>query len=275
MAAPGVATLDQHPNVDEIVGVLARMATLTDGELSRLALSWRDDDETAQARQHALEPDSPLVVEVLAAFDSLAYLYADDLDGEADYLTVPAPVAVLALKAVRDAVAAAYARPVLSRAEHVALMAPWRGLFSPGDVLVPDFGPQHAGVLDLLGVMASMACRSHDEEADRRWCAVLHFGTSVDLDRHGAALDRAWDAALATERRRLWSLASRAGQEAFFRRCHECDRNGSEADGAVLALCLGALVGVMMGDALDEETRGLLLEPLDSVIPIQAEGIGR
>ena len=32
-----------------------------------------------------------------------------------------------ALKAVRDAVAAVYARPVLSRAEYPALIGPWTG----------------------------------------------------------------------------------------------------------------------------------------------------
>ncbi|HVF19717.1 MAG TPA: hypothetical protein VNA14_05690 [Mycobacteriales bacterium] len=270
-----VDSLAEHPNAEEIVGVLARMVQLNDEQLSGLALSWNDNPLTAAARARALEPDSPLVLEVLGAFDSLAYLYEDDLDGEADYLTVPAPVAALALKATRDAIAAAYARPALEPAMYDALIAPWRALFSADEVLAPDFGPQHASVLDLFGVMASMACRSHDAEADRRWSEVLSVGTQVDLDRHGEALDRAWDAALLTDRRRLWTLVSRTGQEAFFRRCHECDRLGSAADGAVLALCLGAVVGVMMSDVLDEETRGLLVEPLGSLIPQQSEGIGR
>ncbi len=275
MPAARVASLAEHPNAEEIVGVLARMVQLSDDQLSSLALGWHDNPLTAAARARALEPDSPLVLDVLGAFDSLAYLYADDLHGEADYLKVPAPVAALALKAVRDAIAAAYAKPVIENAMYDALIAPWRTLFSAGEVLTPDFGPQHASVLDLLALMASMACRSHDPEADRRWSEVLSTGTQVDLDRHGEALDRAWDAALLTERRRLWTLVSRSGQEAFYRRCYECDHRGSEADGAVLALCLGAVVGVMMGDVIDDETKALLLQPLESLIPQQPEGIGR
>jgi len=275
MTAVRVATLAEHPNADEIVGVLARMVALSDDQLTNLALGWRDDDaDAAVGRARALDPDSPLVVEVLGAFDSLAYLYADDLHGEADYLTVPAPVTALALKAVRDAIAAAYARPVLGPEQYAALIAPWRTLFAEGETTRPDFGPQHSDVLDVLAVMAALACRSHDAEADERWSTILSVGTQVDLDRHGDALDRAWDAALVTERRRLWSLVSRTGQEAFFRRCHQCDRNGSEADGAVLALCLGAAVGVMMGDVLDAESRRLLLEPLRSVISHQPEVVG-
>src|SRR5687767_5024234 len=94
-----VDTLAEHPNADEILGVLARMVQLSDEQLSSLALGWHDNPLTAAARSRALEPDSPLVLEVLSAFDSLAYLYEDDLHGEAEYLTVPAPVAALALKA--------------------------------------------------------------------------------------------------------------------------------------------------------------------------------
>ena len=41
---------------------------------------------------------------------------------------------VVALKAVRDALAGAYARPVLSRAEHAALLRPWRAVYAEGEV---------------------------------------------------------------------------------------------------------------------------------------------
>jgi len=274
MSGNPVSALGEHPNCAEIVSVLARMVQLTDEQISALALVWRDDDVTAAGRASALDPDSPLVLEALAAFDSLAYLYADDLQGEAPYLTLPAPVTALGLKAVRDAIAAAYARPVLEASEYTALIAPWRGVFPDASVLAPYFGPQHQAVLDLLGVMSSMACRSHDAVAEARWLAVLDSAERVDLERHGHAVDDAWDAAVLTQRRRLWGLASRSGQEAFYRRCAQCERSGHEADGAVLVLCLGAVVGVMMGDVLAEGVRELLVSPLETLIPQQSEGVG-
>ncbi|HVE98931.1 MAG TPA: hypothetical protein VNA12_07105 [Mycobacteriales bacterium] len=270
MTARAISTLEDHPNADEIVGVLALMVQLSDAEISALAVAWRDTDVTADARAQALDADTPLVLEVLAAFDSLAYLYADDLDGEASYVTLPAPVTALALKAVRDAVAAAYARPSLGARQYDALIAPWRTVFPSGAAQAPDFGPQHHDVLSLLGVLSSMACRSHDVEAGRRWSSVLELGGRVDLERHGDAVDQAWDAALVTQRRRLWGLVSRSGQEAFYRRCAHCERSGHEADAAVLALCLGAVVGVMMGDVLDDDARALLVAPLEALAPYQA-----
>ncbi len=274
MRVTSALTLEEHPNCAEIVEVLARMVALTDEQIFALAVAWRDDDVTTVGRATALSPDSPLVLEALAAFDSLAFLYADDLQGEAEYITVPAPVTALALKAVRDAIAAAYSRPVLTRQEYAALLAPWRGVFPDASVIAPDFGPQHQAVLDLLGVMASMACRSHDADAEKRWATVLDLGTRIDVEGHGDAVDRAWDAAILTRRRRLWGLVSRSGQEAFFRRCTQCEWVGHEDDGAVLALCLGAAVGVMMSDVLDEDARALLLSPLRALIAQQPEGVG-
>lgn len=275
MAARQVTTLDDHPNAPEIVAVLAAMVQLTDEQISELAVAWFDTELTSAARARALDADTPLILEVLAAFDSLAYLYADDLGGEASYLTVPAPVTALALKAVRDAVAAAYARPVLTAAHYDALVAPWRSVFRDAALRAPDFGPHHHDVLSLLGVLASMACRSHDSEAGRRWSSVLEMGAHVDLELHGEAVDRAWDAAVITQRRRLWGLVSRTGQEAFNRRCAQCDRSGHEADPAVLALCLGAIVGVMMGDVIDADARALLVAPLESLVGYPTGGMGR
>lgn len=275
MSATRIETLDTHPNAEEIVGVLAQMVQLSDTEISTLAVEWCDTDVTAVARARALDADAPLVLEVLAAFDSLAFLYADDLHGEADYLTLPAPVTALALKAVRDAVAAAYAQPVLPAAHYAALVRPWRAVFPGMTVQAPDFGPQHHDVLSVLGVLASMACRSHDSEAGRRWTSVLELAAQVDLELHGDAVDRAWDAAVLTHRRRLWGLVSRSGQEAYNRRCAECARAGHEADGAVLALCLAAVVGVMMSDVLDDAVRALLMAPVEALVPRPAQGIGR
>ncbi len=124
-----VASLEQHPNLHEILNMLARVPQLTDREIARLAHGWRDNRFIAGARHHALSPNSPLVIEVLAAFDRLDAMFTDDLERLDDPFDPydPEPHIVnTALKAIRDALAAAYARPVLSRGEYVALIGPWR-----------------------------------------------------------------------------------------------------------------------------------------------------
>jgi hypothetical protein len=128
-----VGSLDLHPNAAEIAAVVGRVGELTPRDIVRLASNWRDSRYVASARHRALSPDSPLVVEVLAAFDRfdsifhrMDAVYSDD--GGAGDTAVKPQVMSIALKAVRDALAAAYARPVLSRTEYAALIGPWRRL---------------------------------------------------------------------------------------------------------------------------------------------------
>jgi hypothetical protein len=135
--------LDQHPNRVEIRAIMARVPSLSNRELSRLAYGWRDNSFLASARDHALSPAAPLILEVLTAFDQID---AAIFDGDPDTALLgetleedPASahglgtalkpqLANAAVKAIRDALAAAYARPVLTRSEYVALMGPWRRL---------------------------------------------------------------------------------------------------------------------------------------------------
>src|SRR6185437_13358098 len=98
--------LEQHPNLNEILGVLAQLPHVADAELPQLARHWRNTAYIADARAKALSPDSPLVLEVLACFEAVVALFEDDLAGEADYVTVPVTVTSTALKAIRDAIAA-------------------------------------------------------------------------------------------------------------------------------------------------------------------------
>src|SRR3954463_11042603 len=106
-----IVALDDHPNLPKILGVLAQLAHVSDADLPRLAKGWHNTVFLAEARARALSPDSPLVLEVLSAFEAVQALFADDLSGEEDYLSVEPEVAAVALKAIRDAIAAAYARP--------------------------------------------------------------------------------------------------------------------------------------------------------------------
>lgn len=264
-----ITSLDDHPNADEIVDVLARMVDLSDEQITRLAAAWRNDEHVAAARSTALSPDSPLVLEALASFDSLAFLYADDLAGTADYVHVPAPVTALALKAVRDAIAAAYAKPVLSAEAHRLLQAPWRAVFGRSTGAMPDFGPQHSTIIEMLSALPYLACRSHDTAATEQFESLLAAGLHVDPEEHALAFDRAWHAAITTRRRRLWQLATRSAHEAYYRRCARCDRAGSDEDRMVLALCLGAVVGVLVKDVLDDKTVATLAAPAAVLVPQQ------
>jgi hypothetical protein len=102
-----------------------------------LAQGWRDTRFVHVARAHALGPDTPLVLEVLATFDRVDQVFREELSRGDDFLgddgaatAVKPQVVKHALHAVRDAVAAVYARPILSRSEYLALMGPWNRAFS-------------------------------------------------------------------------------------------------------------------------------------------------
>ena len=120
-----ITSLDEHPNAAEINAILGRVDRLEAGELCSLARAWAKDPAIAAARSKSLQPDSPLILDVLCAFEMVSEVYAEALAGR----TQDAPVTTLALKAVRDAIAAAYARPSLSREDHRRLIAPWRSVF--------------------------------------------------------------------------------------------------------------------------------------------------
>jgi hypothetical protein len=132
-----VSSLDLHPNLAEILGVLSQVSRLTGRDMANLAQGWRDTTFVHVARAHALGPDTPLVLEVLATFERVDEFFRDELLRADDYLNddgaataVKPQVVKHALHAVRDAVAAVYARPILSRSEYHALIGPWQRAFS-------------------------------------------------------------------------------------------------------------------------------------------------
>ena len=126
--------------------MLAQLAMLRDDDLEQLAKAFRNTPSRRDARDIALTPDSPLIIEVLSVFGAISTIFADDLAGEEDFVSVDPAVTAHALKAVRDAVAAAYARPILTRAQHRALMAPWRAVCAPTTQTEPDLGPADAEI---------------------------------------------------------------------------------------------------------------------------------
>jgi hypothetical protein len=270
VSGPSLQRTEDHPNRAEIFSVLAQMIHITDEQLPVLAAAWTNSELTARARSHALSPEAPLILEVLTAFDSVTFLFADDLAGSAAYVTLDPTVTVVALKAVRDAIAAAYAEPVLSGDEHGALLRPWRTVFPTNHIDEPDFGPDRSDIARLFRLLPSLGGRCHDDVGRLLWHSVNDRVASVDPVAHSAALDVAWDAAVVTRRRRLWRLARRTGTEAFTRRCPSCSRTaGSQEDAQLLSYCLGGVFAMLVRDAIDDATFATLFGPVVDLVPQQ------
>ncbi len=268
-----IDTLDAHPNLPEILGVLAQLPHICDSDLERLAAAWHNTVTLAEARARALDPDSPLVLEVLAAFEAVQSLFADDVEGTQDYVQVDPAVAAVALKAIRDAIAAAYARPILSRAEHSGLLAAWRSVFPTGGVDEPDLGARSAEVKMLLCAMPMLAQRCHDGSAAALFDSIVELSWTLDEDVRGIARDEAWHAAVLTNRRRVWGLVRRSGAEGIGRFCPTCrSRADDETTRRVLGICLDAACALLVADAIDDNLVDVLTLPVQMLIPAQRTG---
>lgn len=265
-----VTRLEEHPNLPEVLGVLAQLVHLGDEHLVALADAWVNSPALSGARDRALSPESPLVLEVLASFDALSALFADDLAGEAAYVVLEPAVTMRALKAVRDAIAAAYARPVLARADHAALLRPWRTVFPQPSIQEPDLGPRGDAVKALLATLPHLATRCHDEGERALFDALVDCSYVDESDRAEAA-ESAFQAAVVTLRRRVWVLVRRTGTEGLLRPCHTChtapvvDRDSQR----VLELCLDAACALLVADAVPDEAIQLLSGQVLALIPSQ------
>jgi hypothetical protein len=120
-----VAHLADHPNLAEILAIRRVLLELTEAQMTTLA-AQRQPTETGSARAAALGPDTPLLFDVLEAFSVIDDLVASARRGYGPGGPLPAEVFDSAFKAARDAVAAAYARPVLDRRHYEILIKPWR-----------------------------------------------------------------------------------------------------------------------------------------------------
>ena len=270
MSAPTLHRTEDHPNRGEIFAVMAQVIHLGDEALPELARGWCNTELSARARSKALSPDSPLIMEVLTAFDSVSFLFADDLDGSAEYLTVDPAVTAVALKAIRDAIAAAYAAPILSRDEHAELLRPWRSIFPTNGAAEPDFGPDRGDIGRLFRMLPSLAGRCHDDVGKLMWQSLTDRAAGVDPVAHTAALELAWEAAIVTRRRRLWRLARRTAMEAFTRPCPSCgQRAKTDEDIELLTFSLGGVYALIVRDAIDDESFQLLHDPVTGLIPRQ------
>jgi hypothetical protein len=268
-----IDSLDQHPNLSEILCVLAQLPHISDDELERLGGAWHNTVAMAEARSRALDADSPLVLEVLAAFEAVQSLFADELAGDEDYVRVEPAVASVALKAIRDAIAATYARPILNRTEHTLLMSAWRTVFPHDNVEEPDLGGRAAEVKSLLSAMPLLATRCHDATAASLYESILQVSWVLDEDVRTVARDEAWRAAVLTSRRRVWGLVRRIGAEGIGRYCPTCKSRADDDDTVrVLSLCLDAACALLVADAIDENLVDVLTLPVQDLIPRQRTG---
>ncbi len=268
-----IARLEEHPNLDEVLGVLAQLVHVSDADLPRLADAWTNDAFVAHARDKALQPDSPLVCEVLSAFDAVSALFADDVRGEQPYLVVDPSTTVTALKAVLDAIAAAYARPALSRGEHSALMRPLRAVYPQARAVEPDLGPQSQEVRALLASFARLAERCHDTGGRALWDDLVNR-SYVEEGERADARESAFSAAVLTGRRRVWALVRRSGAERLGRGCAVCrtGRTYGELDREterVLDLCLDAACALLVADALPDPLTDTLVVPVSALVQLQ------
>jgi hypothetical protein len=266
-----IDTLDAHPNLPEILGVLAQLPHVTDADLGKLAAAWHNTVALAEARARALDPDCPLILEVLSSFEAVQALFDDDED--IYDAVVDKQVVTVALKAVRDAIAAAYARPVLSRAEHADLMSAWRSVFPTSTVDEPDLGARSAEVKALLQAMPLLATRCHDEGAASLYDSILATSWTLDEDVRSIAREEAWQAALLTSRHRVWGLVRRSGAEGIGRFCSQCRTRQNDDDTVrVLALCIDAACALLVADAIDDNLLDVLTLPVQALIPRQRTG---
>jgi hypothetical protein len=282
-----LTSLDEHPNLHEILGILAQVPRLTERQISRLAHGWRDNTFLAGARDHALSPDAPLIVDVLAAFDRADAVFFDDLgDDEPEGQVVDAAGTALkphlvntALKAIRDALAAAYARPILSRAEYVALMGPWRCTF-PADGAVTPSGivTRTAAVEQLLDAMSALSSRCHNAHSHNLFADLAEAARRRDPEATGLARETAWRHAAASGRRRQWSLLRQTAHDAVGGPCPACreacagpdqriDEDRLQLTELVRSLCADAVCGLLMADALDPATVRTLVDPAAKLLP--------
>lgn len=265
MATRVYRSSEDHPNAVVLRDVLTRVSQITDSELTRLAACWRDSLDLASARAAALSVDAPLVLEALAAFDAVDEVFADDLNGAPWAAPVQRSVVRLALKAVRDAIAAAYARPVLHPRQYIALMTPWLTVFPSPGTGTADLGPRPADVSRLLELLRALSARCHDRGAARQFDRLAALAAARDADLMAPATAEAWSASVLTGRRRTRAMLRRAARESLLPGCPVCGRRPDPHDQAaaeVLSVVNDAISALLVCDAMEPALLDVLVLPV-------------
>jgi len=270
-----MSCLDDHPNIHEILAILARVPQLTNYEIERLANGWRDNSFLASARNRALSPTSPLIIDVLAAFDRVDAVFFDQLDDLAD-TSESAPTKRMvntALKAIRDSLAAAYARPILRRAEYIALIGPWHRALPAEETIPGGIVTRTAAIEELLQALVPLSTRCHDPESGRLFAKLAAAAASRDAEATTVAREAAWQRAVSSARKRQWMLLRQTVHDTLNRACARCGSSrraaveSADAVESVRALCADAVCGVLMADALEPAMMRTLVDPAAKLLP--------
>lgn len=263
-----ISSLEGHPNALEILAITSRLPCISDLQLVELAAAWENTAELGEARRHALEPDSPLVFEALTRFETVQVLFAEEIRGGEEYLGVEPEVASTALKAIRDAIAAAYARPSITPGEHGVLTKAWRAVYPTDRIASPDLGSRASDVTSLLHALPRLAAICHDEAAAVQHAAIIEANLDIDEDIHWAAREEAWHAAVLTSRRRMWWLIRHTADCERSRYCGTCrERERTPATERVLTLVADAACALLVAGTLDDDIVEVLTTPVDSLVP--------
>jgi hypothetical protein len=262
--------LDVHPNQAEIRGILSRLATMPDSDLAPLAEAWHNTTVVAEARARALDPDAPLVVEVLGALATVHALFADEMNGESQDQPVAPQIVATAVKALNDAIVGAYAEPILAAVDHNALLRAWRVVYPTDPIVDPDLGIRAADVTAVLDALPRLAASCHDAAAASEWAAILATGESLDDHRRSSARDEAWQIAVATSRQRLWRLLQCASTERLPAYCPTCHLRQRDPGGErVRTLCADAACGLLVADRAPADVVDALTAPVRALVPTQ------
>ncbi len=233
-----IRSLEEHPNLPEVLGVLAQLAHVADDDLAGSPTAGRNTIAVAEARDHALSPDSPLVCEVLAAFEAVQALFADDVRGEAPYLTRR-----------RRRSRSGRSRPSATPSPPPTPARCWPAASTPRccgrgarcsrptpPVEEPDLGPRADQVKALLGALPALATRCHDAAGQALYDALVDRSFVEESDR-GRGPRRRLPAAVLTSRRRTWALVRRSGAEGLSRPCPHLPHAPRPAPSARTSAC--------------------------------------
>jgi hypothetical protein len=232
---------------------------LTDAEIERLAEAWTNCSALAVARDTALSARTPLIHEVLGVFESVDFLFHECCDD------TPTKTVDDATKAIRDAVAAAFARPLLRRAQYRALMRPWR-LVQQRPTARPLYGPQTGHITRLLDLISTVGNRCHDGAAERLFDELDN--TALILNRELADHARAAVSAAVeiTGRARLARFIEAGARRRASGGCQRCGETVGTSVCRVRMLCSDAAVALTVSDLLDDTLVEVLTVPVTSAL---------
>lgn len=263
--------LEDHPRLGDVRALLDQVPRLSDDQLRRLAAQWRDGPGLTAARRRALSPDTVLVVDTLRAFEDLAAAYADDLAGAGACPALDQRVVVIALKAVRDAIAGTIARPVLRGGDYALLTAPWRSAVGASTSATAVGGS--AAVQSLLASFSALGGRCHDGGRRRTFDGLVVRAMTRDTEARDEALEAARAAAVRAGRRRSYALLRATTTAVPAVRCGACSATSggtstSYDDQRVASLAADAACGLLVADVVSPGVLDTLLAPLSGLVPL-------